>query len=65
VNTAVFDYETFHALIGKFAAELPAVLACHPIIADLAPRVERLLTVAETPFTIAVVGQMRQGKVRC
>lgn len=59
---AVFDYKTFQEMITQFAAELPAILGSHHTVADLAPRVERLLNISETPFTIAVIGQMRSGK---
>lgn len=59
---AVFDYKTFQEMIAQFAAELPAILGSHHTVADLAPRVERLLNISETPFTIAVIGQMRSGK---
>ena len=59
---AVFDYKTFQEMISQIAAELPAILGSHATVADLAPRVERLLNIAETPFTIAIIGQMRSGK---
>lgn len=59
---AVFDYKIFQEMISQFAAELPAILGSHATVADLAPRVERLLNIAETPFTIAIIGQMRSGK---
>ena len=59
---AVFDYKTFQEMIDQFAVELPAILGSHYTIADLAPRVEQLQNIAETPFTIAIIGQMRSGK---
>lgn len=60
--SAVFDYEDFHRLIERFAAEIPSVLARHASTADLVPRVEGLLNSLDSPFTLAVVGQMRVGK---
>ena len=59
---AVFDYKTFQEMITQFATELPVILGSHATVADLAPRVERLQNIAETPFTIAIIGQMRSGK---
>lgn len=58
----ILDYQDFAVLIERFAIELPGILATHYKTADLAPDMQRLLHVAETPFTLAVVGQMRAGK---
>jgi septin family protein len=58
----ILDYQDFTRLIERFATELPEILASHHKTADLAPDMRRLLQVAETPFTLAVVGQMRAGK---
>lgn len=58
----ILDYQDFTRLIERFAVDLPGILADHYKTADLAPGMERLLHVAETPFTLAVVGQMRAGK---
>ena len=60
--SAVFDYREFHQLIEVFAANLPALFARHRTTTDLIPRVADLLNVAETPFTVAIIGQMRVGK---
>jgi hypothetical protein len=62
MSAAIFNYDDFQTLIARFTAEVPAVLSSHHTVADLVPRVERLLSAVETPFTIAVVGQMRAGK---
>ena len=58
----ILDYQDFTRLIERFAGDLPAILSSHPKTADLAPGMGKLLQVAETPFTLAVVGQMRAGK---
>ena len=59
---AIFDYREFQQLIERLSAELPSVLASHHTTVNLVPQVVDLLNVAETPFTLAVVGQMRVGK---
>ena len=58
----VFDYHEFQQLIERFSSELPNLLASHHTTVDLVPKVVDLLNVAETPFTVAIVGQMRVGK---
>ena len=58
----ILDYQDFTRLIERYATELPGILASHYKTAHLAPDMGRLLQVAETPFTLAVVGQMRAGK---
>ena len=58
----ILDYQDFTRLIERYATELPEILARHHKTADLAPDMRRLLQIAETPFTLAVVGQMRAGK---
>jgi hypothetical protein len=58
----ILDYQDFTRLIEKFAGELPVILSGHHKTADLAPKIAGLLQIAETPFTLAVVGQMRVGK---
>lgn len=58
----ILEYQEFSRLIERFAIQLPAILARHHRTADLAPKVAGLLHIAETPFTLAVVGQMRVGK---
>jgi len=58
----VFDYHEFQRLIERFSADLPNLLASHHTTVNLVPKVVDLLNVAETPFTVAIVGQMRVGK---
>ena len=58
----VFDYHDFQLLIERFSAILPNILASHHTTVNLVPKVADLLNVAETPFTVGVVGQMRVGK---
>lgn len=62
MNPVVFGYVEFQTLIERFAAELPRLLERHPLTATLVQRVTGLLDAAETPFTVAIVGQMRVGK---
>lgn len=59
---AVFDYQEFQGLIERFSAEIPGILASHHTTASLVPKVVDLLNIAESPFTVAIVGQMRVGK---
>lgn len=58
----VFGYAEFQRLIEGFAATIPDLFQKHPLTADLMPRVSALLDMAESPFTVAIVGQMRVGK---
>lgn len=62
MTSVSLDPETFQLLINRFATELPGILAGHQTVADLALRSKQLLNSAETPFTLAFVGQMRSGK---
>ena len=58
----VFDDDALYEQICGFAAELPSLLAEHQVVADLVPRVDRLIGAADKPFSVAVIGQMRSGK---
>jgi septin family protein len=58
----ILDYQDFSRLVQRFATVLPKILSSHHKTADLAPQISGLLQIAETPFTLAVVGQMRVGK---
>lgn len=62
MNPTVFGYIEFQNLLEEFAAELPKLLERHPLTANLVQKVSGLLDAAETPFTVAIVGQMRVGK---
>jgi len=58
----LFNYDSFHQLLDKYKQELPQILARHSLTQKLVPRVKLGLEQNETPFTVAVVGQMRVGK---
>ena len=62
MNSVVFSYEEFASQIARFSREVPQLLARHSETSELAPQLQQLTTVAKTPFTMAVVGQMRSGK---
>ncbi|MDR1923935.1 MAG: dynamin family protein [Planctomycetaceae bacterium] len=54
--------ESFHSLFGVYAELLPRILGGHYLTQKLVPRVQQGLILNESPFTVAVVGQMRVGK---
>jgi hypothetical protein len=56
------DLDSLLARIHTFAAEVPRILRRVDSTTALADEVARLMTAAESPFTMAVVGQMRAGK---
>jgi hypothetical protein len=56
------DIGSQNELISSFVEQVPRILRSQPLTADLAARTERLLEMSETPFTLAVIGQMRVGK---
>jgi hypothetical protein len=58
----ILDYKEFTRDFQKLSDELPELLAGHHKTRDLAPGVQRLLQLAESRFTLAIVGQMRAGK---
>lgn len=58
----IFDNAEITELVEAFCATIPGLLAEHSVTADLVPRVVGLAEQAQTPFTVAVVGQMRVGK---
>jgi hypothetical protein len=58
----VFDYSDVQPLVESFCKQIPELLAEHSVTADLVGRVVNLGEQATTPFTVAVVGQMRVGK---
>jgi hypothetical protein len=59
---AIFDPNSLSESINDFVEKLPRILQKDPLTVDLAHRVERLVDFSETPFTLAVMGQMRGGK---
>ncbi|MDR1385127.1 MAG: dynamin family protein [Planctomycetaceae bacterium] len=57
-----FQFDTFHTLIDDYTQKLPSILERHAITQKFVSRVKQGLEQNETPFTVAVVGQMRVGK---
>jgi hypothetical protein len=49
-------------LIADFVEQVPRLLESQPLTAGLVGHVRQLLEMSETPFTLAVIGQMRAGK---
>lgn len=61
-QTPVFTYQQFQQMLEQFTQALPPLLTRMPETADLARQVDALLDIGESPFTVAVMGQMRSGK---
>lgn len=59
---AIFDLDALNAQLRHFSAQTPQILRRLKFIEEFAPEIERSLAIAEAPFTLAVVGQMRVGK---
>jgi GTPase SAR1 family protein len=57
-----FSFDKAAAELERFARDVPAILAGHALTADLSAGLEFLSDRVETPFAVAVVGQMRVGK---
>lgn len=57
-----FDIDQLAIFIDEFVTTVPSILRENPLTADLVGKVDRLAEEFETPFTLAVVGQMRIGK---
>ncbi|MGL4942886.1 MAG: dynamin family protein, partial [Thermoguttaceae bacterium] len=55
-------FDAFHALLDNYSRELPRILERHMLTQKLVSRVTDGLVLNESPFTVAVVGQMRVGK---
>jgi len=62
MNPASLDPAEFQKLIERFATSVPTLLAENRCTADLARSIGALFAPLESPFTIAIVGQMRAGK---
>ncbi|WP_286764871.1 dynamin family protein [Rhodopirellula sp. UBA1907] len=58
----VFDFADIQPVVDSFCEKIPRLLAEHSVTADLVSRVVNLGEQASSPFTVAVVGQMRVGK---
>ena len=61
-DTAVFTYKQFQTMLESFASGMPQTLSSMPETAHLAGKIDSLLEQGATPFTVAVMGQMRSGK---
>mgnify|MGYP003673940005 CR=1 FL=1 len=57
-----FDLKEVQLMVRQFCDELPGLLAKHTVTAELVPRLSGLRNEIDSPFTVAVVGQMRVGK---
>lgn len=62
MTPASLDPAEFQKLIERFATSMPTLLAENRCTADLARSIGALFAPLESPFTIAIVGQMRAGK---
>lgn len=58
----VFDFSEVEPIVTSFCEKIPKLLAEHSVTSDLVSRVVNLGEQAASPFTVAVVGQMRVGK---
>jgi len=61
-DTTVFTYRQFQSMLESFAMRMPEILARMPETAHLTGKFDSLLEQGSTPFTVAVMGQMRSGK---
>lgn len=59
---SVFDNDQLTTFIDEFVTKVPVILKENPLTADLVGQVDRLAEEFETPFSLAIVGQMRIGK---
>ena len=62
MTVATFDLESLIEQINDITLKMPRILRRSTITLDLADEVEHCMSAVETPFTMAVVGQMRVGK---
>jgi len=60
--TIIFELDQLQELIYNFIDRVPRILEKSTITNDLSIQVDRLIELTESPFTLAVVGQMRVGK---
>ncbi|MDR2171467.1 MAG: dynamin family protein [Planctomycetaceae bacterium] len=58
----MIEIDTFHRLLDRYTQELPLIFGRHFLTQGLLDRLRQGLILAESPFTVAVVGQMRVGK---
>lgn len=59
---SLFDPDSLLAELDRFVAGLRDFLRRDPLTANLAPEAEALARQGDTPFTMAIVGQMKAGK---
>ena len=57
-----FSYAAMRQRLEGFAETIPGLLAGHPLTAKYAAGLHGLLDQVDSPFTVAVTGQMRVGK---
>lgn len=60
--TIIFELNQLQELIYDFIDRVPRILEKSAITNDLSIQVDQLIELTESPFTLAVVGQMRVGK---
>ncbi len=60
--TSLLDLDALHIQLRQFAEKTPEILRRVKLTDELAGEVERSMAIADAPFTLAVVGQMRVGK---
>ena len=60
--TSTFDVDQLTTFIDEFVTTVPAILKKNPLTADLVGQIDRLSEEFNTPFSLAIVGQMRIGK---
>lgn len=58
----IYDFAEIQLIVEAFTQKIPKLLAEHSATADLVSRVINLDQQASSPFTLAIVGQMRVGK---
>lgn len=61
-SSAVFTYRQFQSMLELFASQMPGTLSRMPETAHLSGNFDALLEQGSSPFTVAVMGQMRSGK---
>jgi len=57
-----FSYESIRLQLETFSENIPELLSSHPATAQYALGLQNLLDRVDSPFTVAVTGQMRVGK---
>ena len=60
--SSIFDIDHLTTKVKEFVETVPETLRNNPLTADLVVQVDRLLEESESPFTLAIIGQMRVGK---